>query len=401
MPETRFGEMAGAGILKNGTTFSINPVQTLRFVTVTDRLTVPQDTSPDSAASVAYVNRVLSGSGRVIAGNGLVANNGVVSLDKKQTFSQVTLSKKPEAPTDAVTVAYVDEVVSDRPSKTYVDLAFEDIKEAYARKAYLEEALTDLASRPSVSRMISDSEAFLKAYVTDAISGLATTNDLNSLLEATQAFVSLKYLDSTINELANVLTNVQNQVSRKASITDLEATEASLVSKADFTDYAKRTPTKSYVDGKVGELVPRSDFEEVMEQLASLEYVDSSVAGLATIEYVDASVASLLPATHPAVDESSSIQYVVPIDRETVKINACAFLILNPQTELETLTLSFPTKDLQQNALTISSSRTINGLMFDGLITAGDVCVPDTITLTAGQPLRFIYILKANAWFIV
>ena len=61
MPETRYGEMAGTGIIKAGTTFSINPIQKLRIVTITDRISVPStDLQEDSAASIGYVKNLFS-----------------------------------------------------------------------------------------------------------------------------------------------------------------------------------------------------------------------------------------------------------------------------------------------------------------------------------------------------
>lgn len=395
MPETRFGEMAGNGILKTGTTFSINPVQNLRFVTVTDRLTVPADTNPDSAASVAYVHRILSGSGKVMAGNGLTANNGIVALDKKQTFSQVTLTKNPEASTDAATVAYVDESILDKASKTYVDLAIDEIREGYAPKQYIEDALVDLVSRPNVTHLISESEAVTKAYITDLATNFATTDDVDSLISTTREFVKQTELDQSIGHVKEVLDTLQDKVEDKASLAYVESVEVSKVSKEDFAQYFRNVPTKAYVDGKVDVLVSRVVFDENIDMLAPRDYVDASVAGLATTEYVDTSLASY------EASVKSDVQYVVPTSGDVVNVNSCAFVILNPKTTLDSLTLAFPsTTNLQQQNLVISTSCDILNLTFTGLITPGDVVVPSSMILTAGQPLRFIFVVQAQAWFI-
>ncbi len=411
MPETRFGEMAGTGIIKSGTMFTIDPVQKLRIVTVTERLTVPDDTSPNSAASIGYVKKALVQGGHYSAGDGLSVVDGALTVAGNLALKKVTLSQTPEQPDDAATVSYVNAAVSDKTSKTYVDFALEDIRESYITKEYVEEALAELSTQSYVNRLISDSEAEVRAYVDESVSSQAT--DVSTVKDKLNELATSAYVELVIDKIDEKFISMGDKIQDTVSRHELEGAYAL---KTELAEVTQGLPSKSYVKSAVSELVDtfETQLDSVTEDLADKNYVDTSVAGFATTDYVDTAIAAVksLPSSIPTCQCKSKTQYVRPNDDDTILIDEdSAYLLIDADSALNRITLDFsnyrselvkgPQGPQGSQVLAIATSRDIENVIFEGFTLSGDVERPERFVFTAGSSLRFLFVQETGTWFVV
>ncbi len=408
MPETRYGEMAGTGIIKSGTMISVDPVQKLRIVTVTERLTVPDDSSDRSAASVGYVKKTLSQTGNLtVVGDGLSVANGVVSVNQTLDLKRLILTQTPELPHEAATVAFVENSISDKVSKTYVDFGLEDIRESYVTRDYVEDALAELSTQASVKRLLSESDATLRDYVNTEVATLARASDLEELNGTTKELASFTYVDSAIGKLAS-LDEVEGLLDAKVSNEDLSVLLAEkYVSKGELSEASANLSTKAYVDDSMSNLIDQTQLNNATVELASKDYVDNSLAGLATTAYVDSAVTT-------CKCRMGGTQYVRPADGDTIHVSSnTSYVLIDAESRLDTLTVDFSgferngsqssqsQQSQQSQQVTLATSRDIENVTFAALPLSGDIQQPQQYTFTAGNSLRFVFAPEPGVWFIL
>lgn len=391
MPETRFAEMAGTGIIKTGTTFSINPVQRLRVVTVTDRLTVPEETDqPDSAASISYVNNAFNRSGRLKAGAGLtVSSDSTVSVASRQTFDKVTLSGIQEASTDATNVAFVRNAVAQY--KQTVDAALAQLRDKFAEKKFVTDAITELCTRAFVEAKVQNLATV--THLNDAVKLLVNQTQLK---EVTNRLASTAYVQENVSNLTKATKQYTDEaVANKADISHVERLAET---SAEYTDRAiAGLATQKYVEDKMSGLATETDLQNIISTFAPLEYVDQAVSGFASTGYVDAALAERLP--RPI---TPSVQYVKPANASNIHINNdTSYLLIDADTPLMSITVIFPDNAGDGSIVHIATSIDIDSLILQGVTMAGDIKVPESLTLTTGSSLRFLYSGEAKRWFVL
>ena len=218
MSQIRYTETPGTGIIKTGTIWSINPVQRLRAVTITDRLTIPLPEEDNQAAPKSYVDHALATSGRSRAlGKGLtLSSDGTLSLDETQTFHKLTVCGTETLdelePTDVVTVAGLNERVQTLAERDQVDTALGNLRQRVSEKlGELQVGLYETAGKIELSIAEKVARLASKSYVNSAIANLATTEYVDSLKER---LVSMSYVDRILKDLVprNAFEDLANTV---------------------------------------------------------------------------------------------------------------------------------------------------------------------------------------------
>lgn len=398
---------AGSGLLRWGTTLSVNPVQKLRKVTIAEKLTVPEPTDTSDAASKSYVDSVVS-SGTVTAGAGLKSTGLSLYVAPHQVFDSVKLTGLLTDDSQAVPKRYVDKLVEPMVTQDYVrdhmanvvkSADLQSALEPVATRSYIESKFAHFATKSDVEKSVEnliDKTVVESAvqnlasipFVESAVKGFATRDEVQTILDKS---VTKSYLDSQVSQYitkdeATVL--LQDYVTN----TDMDSELTEVYSRI-VDDGALSKVVKTYVDAAIEELASKNFVESIVTPLAEEVYVDEAVSGLATKAYVDDKVDEALGVVN------LQLQYTKPVSANTVTSNGAATLLLDPETAVDDLEIAFPPNPNNGQVLTILASRDVTNVKFANLTTVGDIAIPHSVTLTPGSSLKFMYSTDGGGWF--
>ncbi len=383
---------AGPGLLRSGTSLSINPVQKLKSLSVRDKITVPEPIDNYDAATKAYVDVSMMKAGPTI-GEGLVVGAGnSISLAREVTVDSIRLTGGITRNDQVVTKEYIDQTVAGLASRATLQNSISDM----VKRGQLENALTSFASR---------------SYVLSVVTDCATQKQLQELREE---YALKSYVDSQVSSLPTYLhlTNAlkhhvrrdefEAQVSKSVPREYLDSKIKSFASKWEL-EAALATVTKTTTfNSALSDLVSKAELSRVVE--------DTKVEPGAGIEREGSvlSVSSALPNLHLTgplrsltVEGPSrlSTETHTPFENELVTIGHSTFVIIDPAVPLTNVTLTFPGNPQNGHYLIITTSRDLENVTLQNIPTVGDIRVPDFITMTAGMALRFVYVSSIKAWF--
>lgn len=312
--------LAGAGLLRWGTTLSINPLQKLKKIVVAEKLTVPEPVDNSDAASKSYVDTLVeSGSGGSTGSSGGVPGDGLALVDGKLCLadtievSSVKLTGIISQNENAVPKSYVDNAVLPLPSKDYVDSKLESLStiefvresveplasrayvdsksEEFASKDYVDNSVENLASKDHVGTVIQNLSSI--SYVDAAVSTKVGQSQLD---DAVKDHASRAYVDTAVVDLASKLyvSDAVDPLATKDTVisqitTAIEPLAEKVYVDQSLSEYAK----KSYVDSTTSPLASKVFVEQIVGPLAEETFVDAAVANLASKTYVDSAVVEL------------------------------------------------------------------------------------------------------------
>ena len=323
--ETKPVVLAGAGLLRWGTTLSVNPHQKLKTLVVAEQLTVPEPVNNSDACSKNYVDTLMtkgssSGSlGMSLAGKGLTFTNGTLSINNALELDSLTLNSPIMSDKNAATKLYVDNAVEPLARKNDVDLRVKDhitlesvtkAVEPMATRVYVDSKVADFQTKDDIIETIKNLAD--KKFVEESQVNLASINFVN---QTVKDHVTRDELNSRLNPVATA-SYVDTAVVDLASKSEVTDSIKDFVVKSDVTadiqTALEGVADKSYVDSAVEGFVKKDYIDNAVHDLATKVFVESLVGPLAEETYVDESVANLAPRTYvdAAVEDLSKKSYV-------------------------------------------------------------------------------------------
>jgi len=416
---------SGPGLLRSGSTFSVNPNLSLQTLYISNKLGVPQPVNPSDAASKTYVDDTISSHG-VVAGNGIVlgSDHRTISLSQNVALNSLTITGVPSDNDYVVTKAYVDKAVLPLAATSYVQSSLSNVAttqdvasaianlttrayvvslvENYVTFADLTLATADFPNRTDLENAVQDKATV--NYVDAAVKNVVKTVDLQNAL---QPYVNDDLFRQSISEFVteatvdDKLTSLRDEVSIA-----LDTKMSSLVTKDDVDQLTANLTTTQYVDDKIAPFAFKSYVDKRLIPLADESYVDDRIAPLATTDYVDTSVENLSNYVSSYVDETIRtasfpviypVQHVQPTEDQTVESDGSTVLVLDPTSPLSNIRVVFPSDVQDGTYWIITTTRNIYNIIFSNLTTSGDVSSSNR-GLTAGSSFKWVYSNGARGW---
>ena len=425
--------LAGPGLLRSGNTLSVNPNLKLRTLDVRDSITVPDPINSSEACSKQYVDNAISARG-IAAGDNIQTKAG-------SSTSMTTVSLVPDLHVNSIKLTgTIGEDATYVPNKGYVDNAVANLatKDSVAvatdgvlKSKDLQDAIEPLATRRYVSTYMDrfvENDKFSstledyakKQYVDDAIYDFATIDYVNDKAKTALSQIDLsttlapyattEYVDSKTSDIVTrddfvVSQNtLQEGILSEAKTFINDATES--LASTEYVDNATSAlASKDFVTSTMTNVATKNFVEELVSPLAEESYVDEQIVGLASESYVDDAVENMADTVNKYVDKvfygkavKQTIQYETPADSDTIVSDESSFILLNPEGNLENLTIKLSLDVSDGTVLTVSSSKDVTNLTFSNATLLPET---DGLGLVAGQSLKYIYSSSAGAWFSV
>lgn len=421
--------LAGPGLLRSDFTMSVNPHLKLKSLSIRDRIVVPDPSEPSEAANRRYVDQTISRTG-VVPGFGInIDQSRKISLQDDLTLNSLKIiGNLSDDGRNVVTKDYVDGAVIPLVSRSYVD----DRLKRLATKNEVVNAVEPLATRVFISTLMDkfvEKETLQKSIkpltiqseiepiLNDKASILFVQNEIKkcqeNFIEITQSFVEKKFI---MNKIKNLVTQeeVLDLISKDSNVLHNTINDAiKPLATKEFVEKCnqKHNASIKYLKKEIEPLVTRSRMDAIVSNLAEESFVLNKIADSEqnSKSYVDSSIHVLSNTLSSYVDNSIStaifpleypIQYKIPENGDTVESNGKTLFILDPVTPLETLTITFPIDVDDGKYLVISSSRDIESVTYENLVTAGDIPVPST-KFKAGESKKWVFCKDAKAWFVL
>lgn len=423
------GTLAGSGLLRWGTTLSVNPVQKLKSLAVKDKITIPDPVDPSDAVSRGFMQNYVA-SQTVRAGAGVsIDYDRNISLSSVQTFQSVTLTGDITNDLNAVTKRYVETVLKNYIDQNtfnvkMTDIAYNsDIQTALQNVAtmsyvdgkiaptvtasQLTTAIENLATQDYVDKKTDDKAT--TNYVDSKVQGLASTQQLQEAVAGValksyvdaiaSSFVGKTYVDQAVSNLAtndSVDTKIKESISTMATVEYVDSSVKNKVSTSYVDTAVKDLASKTFVETLVGPLAEERYVADLVQNMATTFYVDSAVENLATRNYVDQAIANMRPAARR--QSESAIQYVIPESGDTIDLNGSSYLLINPTAPLDTLTVSLPSRVTNGKEVTIATSHNIAELILSGALVGTS---QNKRPLNTDTSIKLIYSADAGAFFVL
>ena len=420
---------AGPGLLRSGSTLSVNPNLKLQTLQIRDRIVVPNPLDVSEAANKRYVDEATSKSFYSV-GNGLKieSDSRLISLQDDVTVKSLKLSGQISSDgSSVVTKSYVDNATKPLVSLSYVQdslknvVKTEDLKNAtdslasrvyvstfmdrFATKDVLDEAVKPLARSDNVQTALNNKADI--SYVQNEVAGCVKKY---SVIDILQPFAEKAFVEQSI---ANFISkdDVYKQIQTSADLINANISSTidnaiqPLATKSYVDETARNAFSTTYVDKAIQPLATKAHVDNVVAKLAEEAYVDEAVSSLVSKTYVDDAVEQVTTKLSKYIDRTFSsasfpiipIQHVVPDNDDTVEIDDDkTLLFINPKTSLDHLIISFPNDVEDGKYFIITTSKTIKEVKLENLVLASDT--DQSKEYTAGSDKKFVYSAAAKAW---
>ncbi|CAM6053933.1 unnamed protein product [Sphagnum tenellum] len=398
---------AGPGLLRSGTTLSVNPHLNLQTLVVKTKLTAPDPQDLSDVATRAYVDASISEHG-LVAGNDLTLSSTggstlqTISLNQDLSLNSVKItgsiltdgssvvpkSYVDNAVTNLVTTSDLQNSISNFCTNSTLQTTIEPLATRTYVTSFLDQFVSQNALESAVSDLVSTKD------LSDSIVNFATIDYVNSMVQScvsesefqssTENLCTKTYVDSAtagyLTQNALDASNSQLTAGILAEIDDKIATaKVGLATEAFVSDATKDFVTSSEVDIVISDFAPKVYVEELVSSLAEESYVDQKTSLLASKTYVTNALEKAVNTVNAYVDKVASsssvqaassytVQYVVPANDDNVISDGNSLIILDPENALSNITVTLPVdvKDGQSITLTsskdISKYRTINSI---------------------------------------